>query len=276
MAREREKEHTCFCIVVCSPPFLLPCTRAFCIELLRNCKNIYLKHPIREIAVIECKCKGHRCWCTPTTASLMIHGPFFILYASRKILNLCLTCHVLSSFRCWTLTSGTLSESFAHLDTSFTCQISDSKYVTGAHCSSQVPDKTPAYSRHISLWTNFLTFHHCWIDVYPWDCRERSTLAIWNSLLCQNLENKNWHNENECGHDIASVTHKLSDHCHYQWIVVTSAITTHWLHRLPPVDVGKCTRIYQNFRQTTRQMFVSWVSFTYPEAIPHTLTAWFS
>jgi hypothetical protein len=121
-----------------------------------------------------------------------------------------------------------------------------------------------------------LTFHHCWIDIYPWDCRERSTLAIWNSLLWQNLENKNWHNENECGHDIASVTHKLSDHCHYQWIVVTSAITTRWLHRLPPVDVGKCTRIYQNFRQTTRQMFVSWVSFTYPELIPHTLTAWFS
>jgi hypothetical protein len=65
------------------------------------------------------------------------------------------------------------------------------------------------------------------------------------------------------GHNLMSVTNKVSDHQHhheYQWL---AAMTAHWVHKLPMVGVDKNNKSTKHFKQTITQTSASWVSVTF-------------
>jgi len=83
---------------------------------------------------------------------------------------------------------------------------------------------------------------------YLWNCRNISTTTIWRT------------HDNECSHDLMRVAHKVSDH---QFITNSSdklPMTTHWLHQLTKMGVGKYAIIHPKFGQDHYTKSVSSVS----------------
>jgi hypothetical protein len=85
---------------------------------------------------------------------------------------------------------------------------------------------------------------------YLWDCRGKKkssttnyTLKIVNSMSVNSSKTKKKMTKIGCGHNIMSVTHKVSDHhcptLHHekksQWRA--SALSPHWLHQLSTMTV---------------------------------------
>jgi len=79
--------------------------------------------------------------------------------------------------------------------------------------------------------------------IYQWNCKQDSTITIWQLWLCQYWQNQNKHN-NECSHDLVSgVPHKESDHhFHHEWEWI-AATTPHGLHQVPTEGgCGQCIK----------------------------------
>jgi hypothetical protein len=91
-----------------------------------------------------------------------------------------------------------------------------------------------------------------------WKCRESSIIILWRELLCQVWSNQNKHNENECGHNLVSVIHQVSDHQPHHngsdWLPVLP----HKLCQLPMVGVNNSMIICSKFQAKNYSENTSW------------------